>query len=77
MRLLLVFTIALLAAPAMAEASPPLCTPEVIETTLTGAGHELDEGVDLVRCGDVTGDGDTDACSPSRAAGPPGTRTSA
>ena len=43
-----------------AHAAPALCTADVIETTLTGAGHELNEGVNLVRCGDVTGDGATD-----------------
>ncbi len=50
---------ALILAPS-AHAAPALCTADVIETTLTGAGHELDEGVNLVRCGDVTGDGATD-----------------
>lgn len=50
-----------------AEARPPLCAPEVIESNLVGAGHltqediDADAGVNLVRCGDVTGDGATDA----------------
>ena len=43
-----------------ANAAPALCTADVIETTLTGAGHELNEGVNLVHFGDVTGDGATD-----------------
>jgi hypothetical protein len=49
-----------------AEAKPPLCTPGVIQTTLIGAGKltqeaiDADAGVNLIRCGDVTGDGATD-----------------
>ena len=50
-----------------AEAKPPLCTKSVIEQTLVGAGRltpeqlELGPGVNLIRCGDVTADGATDA----------------
>jgi hypothetical protein len=48
--------------PSAHAAPPALCTASVIETTLAGAGQELGgEGVDLIRCGDVTGDGATDA----------------
>jgi len=68
MRASLTLAIVTLAALApAAEARPPLCTPEVIESNLIGAGHltqediDADAGVNLVRCGDVTGDGATDA----------------
>jgi hypothetical protein len=50
-----------------AEAKPPLCTASVIEQTLIGAGkltaEDRDGGmvVSLIRCGDVTDDGATDA----------------
>jgi len=63
--LIAVLSLAVLAPAAHAE--PPLCTADVIETTLIGAGKltqeeiDLDAGVDVVRCGDVTGDGATDA----------------
>jgi hypothetical protein len=61
MRLLLTLAAALLLAPAAAQAKPPLCKPDVIQATLIRAGHEVDEGVNLIRCGDVTGDGAADA----------------
>jgi hypothetical protein len=50
-----------------ASASPKLCDPEAIQDWLIDAGKltpqdvELGVVVDRVRCGDVTGDGDTDA----------------
>ena len=48
--------------PSAHSAPPALCTASVIEATLTGAGKDLGGvGVDLIRCGDVTGDGATDA----------------
>ncbi|MDA0184600.1 hypothetical protein OJ997_30135 [Solirubrobacter phytolaccae] len=62
----LVILAALLIPASTAHARPPLCAPEVIESTLIGAGHltqeeiDADAGVNLVRCGDVTGDGGTD-----------------
>jgi hypothetical protein len=59
-RPLLLTAALLLVLPTAAHAKPPLCTPDVIEATLTGAGHDIDGGVSLVRCGDVTGDGATD-----------------
>ena len=52
--------------PGGAAAKPPLCTADVIRDTLVAAGKltpeaiELGEVVDLIRCGDVTKDGDTD-----------------
>ena len=52
--------------PGGAAAKPPLCTADVIQDTLVAAGKltpeaiELGEVVDLIRCGDVTRDGDTD-----------------
>jgi hypothetical protein len=53
---------ALLALAPAAHAAPALCTADVIETTIAGSGTELGgEGVNLIRCGDVTGDGATDA----------------
>jgi hypothetical protein len=58
-------TTSALLAPA-AQAKPPLCTASVIEATLIGAGDltqdevDADAGVNLIRCGDVTGDGATD-----------------
>jgi len=68
MRASLIIALLALAAPSpAAEARPPLCAPEVIESNLIGAGHltqediDADAGVNLVRCGDVTGDGATDA----------------
>jgi len=56
-----------LALPGGAAAQPPLCTADAIQDTLVAAGKltpeaiELGVVVDLVRCGDVTKDGDTDA----------------
>jgi hypothetical protein len=50
-----------------ADAKPKVCSPAVIEHALIAAGKltatdvKLGMGVDLVRCGDVTGDGVTDA----------------
>ena len=50
-----------------ADAKPHVCSPAVIEHSLIAAGKltvtdvKLDMGVNLVRCGDVTGDGVTDA----------------
>ena len=65
--LILVLTASALILPAAAaQAAPPLCTAGVIEQTLIGAGHltqdeiDADAGVNLIRCGDVTGDGATD-----------------
>ncbi len=58
--LLLSAAVVALLMPSAASAKPPLCTPDVIEATLTGAGHQVDTGVNLIRCGDVTGDGATD-----------------
>ena len=62
------FSLALIASSSLlllvpaAEAKPPLCTSDVIEATIAGSGKEMKgEGVDLIRCGDVTGDGATDA----------------
>ncbi len=68
MRSLILATLALaaLTPAASADARPPLCTPDVIESTLIGAGHltqddlDADMGVNLVRCGDLTGDGAPD-----------------
>lgn len=63
--LIAVFTVPAILAPA-AEAAPPLCSSDVIEATLIGAGRltlqeaDADAGVNLIRCGDVTGDGATD-----------------
>ena len=48
------------------QAKSPLCTADVIESTLVGAGKldqsaiDNDGGVNLIRCGDVTNDGATD-----------------
>lgn len=53
--------------PSAAAAKPQVCDPEVIQQALIDAGkltaEEVGFGmkVDLVRCGDVTADGDTDA----------------
>lgn len=53
--------------PAQAAAKPPLCTKPVITQKLIDLGKlgpddgELGVVVDLVRCGDVTNDGTTDA----------------
>ena len=58
--LLLSAAVVALLMPSAASAKPPLCTPDVIEAALTGAGHQVDTGVNLIRCGDVTGDGATD-----------------
>ncbi len=50
-----------------ASAKPALCTPDAIQQALIAAGRltqdDIDGGevVDLIRCGDVTADGDTDA----------------
>jgi hypothetical protein len=55
-----------LLAPA-AHAKPALCTQDAIQQALIDAGkltqHAIDGGetVDLIRCGDVTADGDADA----------------
>jgi hypothetical protein len=57
--------LAVLAPPAVAK--PPVCTVDVIQQALIDAGKltqegiDLGEGVDLVRCGDVTNDGHADA----------------
>ena len=56
-----------LAVPAGAAAKPPACSPDAVRQTLidlrklTPEGIELGEDVDLIRCGDVTNDGITDA----------------
>jgi hypothetical protein len=56
-----------LALPGGAAAKPPLCTADVIQDELIEAGKltpasiELGVVVDLIRCGDVTDDGHTDA----------------
>jgi hypothetical protein len=53
--------------PATATAKPQLCDADVIQQALIDAGKLTAEDVgfgmvvDLVRCGDVTADGDTDA----------------
>src|SRR4051812_7978089 len=62
MRSLLILIPLLLAVAPAAQAKPPLCTTGVIEATLTGAGHPTEEGagVNLIRCGDLTGDGAAD-----------------
>ena len=58
-------TLALL--PATASAKPQICDADVIQQALIDAGKLTAEDVgfgmvvDLVRCGDVTADGDTDA----------------
>ena len=66
--LILILTASVLTVPAAAaQAAPPLCTADVIEQTLLGSGNltqdeiDADAGVNLIRCGDVTGDGATDA----------------
>jgi hypothetical protein len=57
--------LALLAAPALAE--PSVCASGVIRQALIAAGKmdqqafDLGESVDLIRCGDVTADGASDA----------------
>jgi hypothetical protein len=57
--------LAVLAPPAAAK--PPVCSVDVIQQVLIDAGKltqegiDLGEGVDLVRCGDVTNDGHGDA----------------
>jgi hypothetical protein len=65
--LIVILTSCLLTLPAAAaQAAPPLCTANVIEQTLLGSGDltqdelDADAGVNLIRCGDVTGDGATD-----------------
>lgn len=56
-----------LALPAGAAAKPPICSPDAVQQRLidlgrlTQDGIELGEDVDLIRCGDVTKDGDADA----------------
>jgi hypothetical protein len=56
-----------LALPGGAAAKPPMCATDAVQQRLidlgklTPEGIELGEVVDLVRCGDVTKDGDTDA----------------
>ena len=53
--------------PAAAAAKPPVCDAAVVQQALIDAGKLTAEdvgfgvAVDLVRCGDVTNDGDTDA----------------
>jgi hypothetical protein len=53
--------------PATAAAKPPVCDPAVLQQALIDAGKltaedvGFGEVVDLVRCGDVTNDGATDA----------------
>jgi hypothetical protein len=61
-------TLAAAALPATASAAkPPVCTKDVIQQALIDAGKQTKEDVangevvDLVRCGDVTADGRTDA----------------
>ena len=59
--------LAVLPAGATAAAKPPVCDREVVQQALISAGKLTEEGigfgegVDLVRCGDVTDDGDKDA----------------
>jgi hypothetical protein len=65
------FAATLLLAPLVlsggAVAKPPMCATDAVQQRLidlgklTPEGIELGEVVDLVRCGDVTKDGDTDA----------------
>jgi hypothetical protein len=43
------------------QAKPAVCGAGVIQNILAGAGHDDGLKVDLVRCGDVTGDGAPDA----------------
>ena len=56
-----------LALPGGAVAKPPMCEHGAVvqllvaDGKLTPEGIELGEDVDLIRCGDVTRDGDTDA----------------
>src|SRR4051812_12666601 len=73
--LILVLT-ASLVPPSTAHAKPPLCTADVIETTLIGSGRitqdELDPGVNLIRCGDLTGGGAPAVFFPRDGGGPPG-----
>ena len=64
----LILAIAVLALlPSAAAAKPQVCDPEVVQQALIDAGKLSAEDVgfgmvvDLVRCGDVTADGDTDA----------------
>ena len=60
------FVLAPLALPGGAVAKPPVCAPDAVRERLidlgklTPEGIELGEDVDLIRCGDVTKDGDTD-----------------
>ena len=67
MRLFLIAFAALAVLPATASAKPPLCTQDAIQQALIDAGkltqEAIDggEAVDLIRCGDVTADGDADA----------------
>ena len=59
---LLIASAGLLALVPSAQAAPAICTTSVIETTLAGSVDDIGgEGVTLIRCGDVTGDGSTDA----------------
>ncbi len=65
---LLAFALAGLASPTPAAAAkPPVCSASVIQQglidrgKLTAEGVGFGEAVDLVRCGDVTGDGASDA----------------
>ena len=62
-----VLVLAPLALPGGAAAKPPLCAHDAVQQRLvdlgklTPEGIELGGDVDLIRCGDVTKDGDTDA----------------
>ena len=59
--------IGLALAVALLPATPPVCTERTVQQTLVDGGRltreDVDHGmvVDLVRCGDVTDDGSTDA----------------
>ena len=59
--------LALLPATATAAAKPPVCDREVVRQALLDAGKLTEEGIgfgedlDVVRCGDITDDGDKDA----------------
>src|ERR1044072_1291334 len=58
--------VALLLLPGAASAQPPLCAADAVQQALIDAGKLTQEGiksgevVDLVRCGDLTADGDAD-----------------
>jgi hypothetical protein len=59
--------VTLLLVPATAGAQPPLCAADAVQQALIDAGKLTQEAigfgevVDMVRCGDVTNDGDADA----------------